>query len=44
VFETVIFQAVAHTRMRQRTTGVMAYFYYEGESNENSKNFLNLIY
>jgi hypothetical protein len=28
VFETVILQAVAHARMRQRITGVSAYFDY----------------
>jgi hypothetical protein len=28
VFETVIFQAIAHARMRQRITGVSAYFDY----------------
>jgi hypothetical protein len=26
VFETVILQAIAHARMRQRITGVSAYF------------------
>jgi hypothetical protein len=28
VFETVILQAIAHVRMRQRITGVSAYFDY----------------
>jgi Rad3-related DNA helicase len=28
VFETVIFEAIAHARMRQRITGVSAYFDY----------------
>jgi hypothetical protein len=28
VFEAVILQAIAHARMRQRITGVSAYFYY----------------
>jgi hypothetical protein len=28
VFETVILQAIAHARMRQRITGVSAYFEY----------------
>jgi hypothetical protein len=28
VFETVILLAIAHARMRQRTTGVLAYFDY----------------
>jgi hypothetical protein len=28
VFETVIFQAVVHAQMRQRITGVSAYFDY----------------
>jgi hypothetical protein len=28
VFETVILQAIAHTQMRQRITGVSAYFDY----------------
>jgi hypothetical protein len=28
VFETVIFQAIAHAQMQQRITGVSAYFDY----------------
>jgi hypothetical protein len=28
VFETVILQAIAHARMRQRVIGVSAYFHY----------------
>jgi hypothetical protein len=28
VFETVIFQAIAHAQMRQSITGVLAYFDY----------------
>jgi hypothetical protein len=28
VFETVILQAIAHARMRQRITGLSAYFNY----------------
>jgi hypothetical protein len=28
VFETVILQAIAHARLRERTAGVLAYFDY----------------
>jgi hypothetical protein len=33
VFETVIVQAIAHARMRQRITGVSAYFDYMSVAN-----------
>jgi hypothetical protein len=45
MFETVILQAIAHVRMRQRITGVSAYFDYmrAADTNDSQKSEISDI-